>query len=125
MGGVTPKRLLSVDDNEDILDIIRQAAVGLGFEVDVVAHAGMFMKAYVQRKPDIITLDTIMPEMDGIELIRWLGNVGCTSRVILISGASLAYAKMATRLGEDGARLNMSSLRKPFRLAELRTALTA
>lgn len=119
------RRLLAIDDDEEILDIIRQAAVGLGFDVEVAVHAGMFMKTYVQRQPDIITMDIIMPQMDGIELIRWLGDVGCTSRVILISGASLAYAKMATRLGEDGARLNMTSLRKPFRLAELRTALTA
>jgi CheY-like chemotaxis protein len=66
-----------------------------------------------------------MPEMDGIELIRWLGDVGCASRVILISGASLAYSKMATRLGEDGARMDMTSLRKPFWLADLRTALNA
>jgi DNA-binding response OmpR family regulator len=120
-----PKRLLSIDDDEEILDIIRQAAAGFGFEVDVVSSAGQFMKTFVQRKPDVITLDIIMPGMDGIELIRWLGDVGCTSRVILVSGASLAYAKMATRLGEDGSRLNMTSLRKPFRLAELRTALTA
>src|SRR5262245_14321672 len=96
------RRLLSIDDDEDILDIIKHTADGLGFEVDVVPHAGMFMKAYVQRRPDVITLDIIMPDMDGIELIRWLGDIGCTARVVLISGASLAYSKMATRLGEDG-----------------------
>lgn len=118
------KRLLSVDDDKDILNIIQGVAAGLGFEVDAVNHPTMFMKAYARIKPDVVTLDIIMPDMDGIELIRWLGDVGCTARVILISGASLAYSKMATRLAEDGAHLDIRPLRKPFRLAELRAALT-
>jgi hypothetical protein len=36
-----PKRLLSIDDDEEILDIIRQAAVGVGFDFDVVGNAGL------------------------------------------------------------------------------------
>jgi DNA-binding response OmpR family regulator len=119
-----PKRLLSVDDDKDILDIIQGVAAELGFEVDAVNHSNMFMKAYARIKPDVITLDMIMPDMDGIELIRWLGDVGCQARVILVSGASLAYSKMATRLAEDGAHLDIHTLRKPFRLAELRAMLT-
>lgn len=118
------KRLLSVDDDKDILEIIQSVAAGLGFEADVVNHPSMFMKAYARIKPDVITLDIIMPDMDGIELIRWLGDVGCKARVILISGASLAYSKMASRLAEDGAHLDIHTLRKPFRLAELRAMLT-
>lgn len=118
------KRLLSVDDDKDILNIIQGVATGLGFVVDAVNHPTMFMKAYARIKPDVVTLDIIMPDMDGIELIRWLGDVGCTARVILISGASLAYSKMATRLAEDGAHLDIRPLRKPFRLAELRAVLT-
>jgi CheY-like chemotaxis protein len=119
-----PKRLLSVDDDKDILGIIQSVAAGLGFEVDAVNHPTMFMKAYARLKPDVITLDIIMPDMDGIELIRWLGDVECKARVILISGASLAYSKMATRLAEDGAHLDIHPLRKPFKLAELRAVLT-
>lgn len=117
------KRVLSVDDDQGILKIIRSAAVDLGFEVEVVAHSSLFMTAYVRTKPGIITLDIIMPEMDGIELIRWLGDVGCTARVILMSGASLTYSKMAARIAEDASKLAIATLRKPFRLAELRAAL--
>lgn len=119
------KWLLSVDDDKDILDIIRGVAAALGFEVDAIHQPNMFMKAYARIKPDVITLDMIMPDIDGIELIRWLGDVECKARVILISGASIACSKMATRLAEDGAHLDIHTLSKPFRLAELRTALTA
>src|SRR5262245_33825487 len=119
-----PKRLLSVDDDNDILEIIQGTAAGLGFEVDAVSHPMMFMKAYARIKPDVITLDMIMPDMDGIELIRWLGDVDCKARVILVSGAGLAYSKMAARLAEDGAHLDIHTLSKPFRLADLRAVLT-
>lgn len=118
------KRLLSVDDEPAILAVIRSVATSLGFEVDVVTHGSLFKSAYVRTKPDVITLDIIMPGIDGIELIRWLGDVGCKARVILISGASGSNAKMARRLGEDVAHLEIMSLAKPFKLADLRRALT-
>jgi len=118
------RHLLSVDDDPAILSLIGKVASDLGFEVDVVTHASFFMAAYVRKKPDVITLDILMPNMDGIELIRWLGDVGCEARVVLLSGATHQYAKMAHRLGEDGSRLNVSRLSKPFPIAALRAALT-
>lgn len=119
------QRLLSIDDDPDILSLIRRVAVDLGFEVDVVTHGSFFMAAYVRKKPDVITLDLYMPDMDGIELIRWLGDVGCTARVILMSGAAFHYSQMAQRLAHDGSKLNVSCLNKPFAIADLRNALTA
>jgi DNA-binding response OmpR family regulator len=119
------RRLLSIDDDPGMLSLIRRVASDLGFDVDVVTHASFFMAAYVQKKPDVITLDLIMPDVDGIELIRWLGDVGCTARVILMSGAAYHYAKMAQRLGADGSKLNISRLNKPCGVPELRAALNA
>jgi CheY-like chemotaxis protein len=119
------QRLLSVDDDPGMLSLIRRVACGLGFEVDSVSHGSFFMTAYVRKKPDVITLDLYMPDVDGIELIRWLGDVGCTARVILMSGAASHYSRMAQRLGQDGGRLSVACLGKPFAVADLRNALTA
>ncbi|MEZ5832791.1 MAG: response regulator [Dongiaceae bacterium] len=119
------KRLLSIDDDPGILSLIRGVAREMELDVDVVTHGSYFMAADVRKKPDAITLDIIMPDMDGIELLRWLGDVGCTAHVILLSGASFQYAKMAKRLGEDGGRLNVSCLYKPFSIHDLRTTLAA
>jgi len=119
------QRLLSVDDDPGVLSLIRRVANDLGFEVDSVSHGSLFMSAYVRNKPDIITLDLYMPDVDGIELIRWLGDVGCTARVILMSGAAAHYSRMAQRLGQDGCKRCMTCLGKPFGLADLRRALTA
>lgn len=119
------KRLLSIDDDPGILALIQRVARDLGFEVDIVTHASFFMAAYVRKKPDVITLDIVLPDIDGIELIHWLGDVGCTARVIAMSGASLPYSRMAQRIGQDAAKLNMSCLMKPFPVGELRAALSA
>ena len=118
------QRLLSVDDDPGMLSLVRRVAADLDFEVDMVSHGSFFMAAYVRKKPDVITLDLYMPDVDGIELIRWLGDVGCTARIILMSGAAHHYSRMAQRLGQDGSKLNVSCLCKPFAVADLRTALT-
>jgi CheY-like chemotaxis protein len=119
------RRLLSVDDDPGVLAVIRRVGRDLGFEVDAVDHGSYFMGAYARNKPDIVTLDLFMPEVDGIELIRWLTEVGCTARIILVSGASHQYAEMARRIGQDGGKLAIACLTKPFSIADLRTALAA
>jgi DNA-binding response OmpR family regulator len=119
------QRLLSVDDDPGMLSLIRRVAADLGFEVDSVSHGSFFMSAYVRKKPDVITLDLYMPDVDGIELIRWLGDVGCTAHVILMSGAAHHYSKMAQRLGQDGSKLSVACLGKPCAVADLRNALMA
>lgn len=119
------QRLLSIDDDPHILSLIRNVACDLGFEVDIVTHGRSFMAAYARRKPDVITLDLYMPDLDGFELISWLGDVGCDARVILMSGAAHNYPRMAQRLAADGGRLNVANLSKPFAVADLRKALAA
>jgi CheY-like chemotaxis protein len=117
------KRLLSVDDNAAMLQIIQQVASGLGFEVEALTSGLGFMKAYTRLKPDVISLDVIMPDMDGIELLRWLGDVGCTAGIIIISGGNSIYAEASQKLAEVQGHLHTTCLRKPFRLEELRASL--
>jgi DNA-binding response OmpR family regulator len=119
------KRLLSVDDDPGVLSLIQGVAGDLGFEVDVVDRGSQFMAAYLRKRPDIVTLDLFMPEVDGIELIRWLADVGCTARIVLVSGQSPQYSGMARRIGRDSCKLAINCLSKPFSIAELRATLAA
>jgi DNA-binding response OmpR family regulator len=123
VGGSDEKtRLLSVDDDESILSIINDVATGLGFEVATLSDSARFMTAYVRFKPHIITLDMMMPDMDGIEVIRWLSDVGSPARVIILSGHS-TYLRLGGKLADARGTLSTALLRKPFALSDLRAAL--
>ena len=118
------KRLLSVDDDAAVLAIINKVAVELGFEVETITNSTRFMTAYVRIKPDVITLDLMMPDMDGIELIRWLGEVECPANVIIISGGHSMFVQLTQKLAAARGNLRTRVLRKPFSITELRSALT-
>lgn len=120
---VEKTRLLSVDDDEQILSIIQTVGTGLGFEVETLSDSTRFMTAYVRVKPHIITLDLMMPDMDGIEVIRWLSDIGSDSRVIILSGGDPNYVRLGQKLADARGVLQTVYLRKPFRVNELRDAL--
>lgn len=116
------RRLLSVDDDVAVLAIINTIAAELGFEVESLSNSSRFMTAYVRIKPDVISLDLMMPDMDGIEVVRWLGDVGCTAKVIIISGHSM-FIQIAQKLAAARDGLDTTVLQKPFSVSELRVAL--
>ncbi len=88
--------------------------------------ADEFQRTYeAGQPPNIITLDVVMPDKDGIEVVRWLAERQCPSRVIIISGFNPSFAKAARIIGEETAGMKITQLQKPVRLGELRAALSA
>ena len=65
----------------------------------------------------------MMPDMDGIEVLRYLAGRECGASIVIMSGHNSTMLGGAERLGA-GLGLNIcGSLRKPFRLKDLRSAL--
>jgi DNA-binding response OmpR family regulator len=122
---MTGKRLLIVDDEPNFGASVRRVAEKLGFEVEVTTRGRDFKDAYIRFDPTVVVLDMVMPEIDGIELIEWLALARCTARIIIISGYTPIYAKLAVTLGEAKGLLSISRLAKPVSLATLTTALTS
>jgi two-component system OmpR family response regulator len=118
------KRLLSVDDDPQVLAIIEDVAVDLGFTVETLSESARFMTTYVRLKPHLITLDVLMPDLDGIEVVRWLDDIGSTAGVILLSGAA-PMMRMGQKLAAAKGSLRITVLAKPFALDDLRQALAA
>lgn len=117
------KRLLVVDDSPAFAEYVRNAAETLGFEVEA-SHDGKVAKAaYRAFKPDVILLDMVMPEIDGIEFVHWLSDEGCKARLIVVTGYSPHYVEMTKTLAEARGFELVKTLNKPVRLAELRAAL--
>lgn len=66
-----PHKILLVDDEKDILDMLKYNLEKEGFEV-FTARTGKKALEQAQKHPDIIVLDVMMPEMDGWEVCRHL-----------------------------------------------------
>jgi len=108
-------RILVVDDDEDIREVMQELLAGEGFEVDV-ARDGIdaLAKLEVETAPPLILLDMMMPRMDGeafLEALRAKPALANAS-VVVISGNAAAREKA-------GSLQAAGCLVKPFELDEL------
>jgi DNA-binding response OmpR family regulator len=117
------KRILILDDNADFANFVETVATGLGYDAVVAITSGAFRAAWLAETPDVIVLDIVMPQTDGIETIQWLVEQGCSARVIIVSGYSPIYATAARAIGEHAGAMQISQMQKPIKLAELRARL--
>jgi DNA-binding response OmpR family regulator len=119
-------RVLAVDDDQDILDFIRRAAEAKGHQVELANSGASFMTAYSRMNPDVVIVDVVMPDVDGIELIRWLADIQSKARIIVISAdVTSRYAKMAALLAEAVGFGTVTVLARPFRASDLCKAIGA
>lgn len=120
----TNKRLLVVDDHVEITDLIREVAGAEGFDVSTINKSSEFFERFEQINPDTVCIDIHMPDVDGIEILRWLSDRNCRAEVIILSGGDPLFTKVAERIGE-AANLSVRTVIKPFELSEIRAALGA
>ncbi len=116
------RRLIVCDDEAEFRTYIRRAAESMGFEVretgDPMACADL-VRGFA---PEILILDIVMPDMDGIEVLGAVAAHGFSGRVLLTSGYDPNYMTSAARLASiKGVRTEI--LPKPVRLDALKTAL--
>jgi len=112
------KSLLIVDDNPLICDSVRAVAEGAGFNVVSTSDPAEFPNLY-SRKIDVIVLDLNMPKIDGIELIRFLGENRSQAAIILISGYDAHVLRAAGEIATGRGLRVVASLRKPFSAEKL------
>ena len=118
-------KLLVLDDEPDFASFVRQVAESAGLEVTVITDPADFKDVYRQFAPQRIVLDVVMPGMDGIEIMKWLGSVGNTANVILVSGYSPHYVEAAKLMAGAESSFSVRTLTKPLSASELSLALTS
>jgi len=67
-----PSRILLVDDEEDLLDLLQYALEREGYDVATAQDGLEGLRAAQAARPDLVVLDIMMPRMDGIEMCRRL-----------------------------------------------------
>ncbi len=116
-------KVLVVDDNAEFAEFVRTVADGLGHAVEVCANGALAKQSYRTFNPEIIVLDMVMPEIDGIEFVQWLATENCTSRLILVTGFNPNYTDVAKTIGMAKGLGKVTTLNKPVHLTDLRLAL--
>ena len=117
------RRLLVIDDEPDICESIRRIAESQDFEVVTTLKAAAFDSAYDRFQPDVIMIDIVMPEVDGVELLKWLAERRCTARIVMMTGYSRSYLSKAIDLGHGLGLPSVSGMQKPLSMEDLRSAL--
>ena len=116
-------RILIVEDDPDVADLLRSVAEKSGFAATVAPDAETFRRSMAMAKPDLITLDMKIPGGDGVELIRWISRSGTRASVVLISGADSRTLGAARRLAVEQGINIAGVLEKPLGVGDLQRVL--
>ncbi|MFQ5555319.1 MAG: response regulator [Acidimicrobiia bacterium] len=110
------ERILVVDDDPDIIQFVKMNLELEGFEVETAENGRVALESAKSRPPDLILLDVMMPEMDGLTVLRRLRASPATANVpvIILTAKALAEDRVkGLDLGAD------DYITKPFDLEEL------
>lgn len=110
------QRILVVDDEPDTLELIEFNLRAAGYEVSAAADGAEAIRKAREGAPDLIVLDLMLPELDGLEVCKVLRSNPGTSRIPIVMVTARA-AEVDRILGlELGAR---DYVTKPFSPREL------
>lgn len=118
------RKLLVVDDQTGITRVVSMIASELGYDVTVLNDSSRATETFIDCKPDVVLLDMIMPEKDGIDVLNEILLTGINSRIVLTSGFSDGYLRLAQSVAKFHDLDSVSVLRKPFRKDELVSVLS-
>ncbi|HLF41688.1 MAG TPA: response regulator transcription factor [Acidimicrobiia bacterium] len=110
-------RVLVVDDEEHITELVAMGLGFNGFDVERAASGRAALAAVERRRPDLIILDVMLPDLDGFEVTRRLRQAeGASHRVPII----FLTARDTTQDKIEGLRLGSDDyVTKPFSIEEL------
>jgi two-component system alkaline phosphatase synthesis response regulator PhoP len=100
----TKKTIMVVDDNPDIITIVKTILEGKGFNVLSASSGQELLNLLQGQKPDLIILDIMMPEMDGLEVLSRLKAVTETASIpVILLTAKVQYEDVlgGYKLGAD------------------------
>ena len=114
--------VLVIDDDGDMGELVCATARSMGFQCAVTKDAVTFLEK-LSADTTLILLDLMMPEMDGIELLRLLGERKCKADIVLLSGVGKRVMESAGQLAQVLGLSIVGHLQKPFQAGELKEVL--
>ncbi len=116
----TKRTIMVVDDEPELVTIIRLMLEREEFNVKYAYSGSQLFAVLKEKKPDLIILDVMMPQTDGLEVLRRLkGDRETSSIPVILVTAKVQYEDIVTgyRMGAD------YYMKKPFTRTQLRTGI--
>ncbi len=117
-----PREILVVDDDEHTRNLLRDLCESAGYTVALAADGEAPFRTYVDRKPDLVLLDVMMPHKDGFAVLKEIRDDAAwasVSVVILTANGDMDGKIRGMELGAD------DFITKPFKIVDLQTRISS
>lgn len=115
------KRILVIDDEEQICEMLHKKLESVGYVVEEAQNGKIGLKLHRENPFDLIITDIFMPEKEGLETIRELRKEQPALKIVAITGGYSSgpdeLLSVARMLGAD------RTFAKPFKLKEITEAI--
>ncbi len=112
-------RILVVDDEEEIRQLLQVTLEDDGFAVELAADGNQGLAKLQSFKPHLVLLDLVMPNLDGKGFLKWLSDRGLRSGVVIVTAYWESVNK--SELSKDRNVVDVWS--KPLRYEELKKSI--
>ncbi|MFL0195137.1 response regulator [Clostridium sp. WILCCON 0269] len=112
-------KILIVDDDENICDVIKMYVENAGYEVQVANDGKSAETAFLEYKPDLVLLDIMLPNVDGIDVLKWIRKEHETPVIMLTAKGETFDKVLGLELGAD------DYIVKPFEPKEMLARIKA
>ncbi|WP_326511901.1 response regulator transcription factor [Clostridium intestinale] len=106
-------KILIVDDDENICEVIRMYLNSSNYDNRIVNNGKDVENVFIEYKPDLVLLDIMLPNIDGIDVLKWIRKESEVPVIMLTAKGDTFDKVLALELGAD------DYIVKPFEPKEL------
>lgn len=106
-------KILIVDDDENICEVIRMYLNSSNYDNRIINNGKDVENAFMEYKPDLVLLDIMLPNIDGIDVLKWIRKESEVPVIMLTAKGDTFDKVLALELGAD------DYIVKPFEPKEL------
>ena len=118
-GSSTSTRVLIIDDDDRLNALLTKYLAGFGFSVHAVTHPDAGLRALRADPPDLVVLDVMLPDTDGLTVCRKMRETSRVPIIMLTARGQVVDKVIGLKLGAD------DYVTKPFEMIELLARIEA
>ena len=97
------KRILIIEDNELVADVYEKQLRSEGFDVDVARDGESGLELYGRRKPDLVLLDLMLPQLGGVEVLSTIRSQSGARELPVVVLSNACAGGLKERAWDAGA----------------------